>query len=170
MKDLVRRTETNKLVTDLVNLDRVRSLLKTITYRRRFLAHKRQLQAERYSQQGTFICPRSPRSADHRQTFHPSLSTLCPPHRQVPRAISRPLCKIRQAARAPAKDGSTACRTRALVRGRSMAGGAYPTGRARSAQRLTCLWRWGAGQVCSAVAADHGGPAIQASCRVTWAT
>uniref|UniRef100_D8Q6Y7 Calcium-channel protein CCH1 n=1 Tax=Schizophyllum commune (strain H4-8 / FGSC 9210) TaxID=578458 RepID=D8Q6Y7_SCHCM len=51
LKDLVKRTETNKLVTDLVNLDRVRSLLKTITYRRRFLAHKRQLQAERYSQQ-----------------------------------------------------------------------------------------------------------------------
>ncbi|KAL1742981.1 Ion transport protein-domain-containing protein [Schizophyllum fasciatum] len=51
LKDLVRRTETNKLVTDLVNLDRVRSLLKTITYRRRFLAHKRQMQAERYSQQ-----------------------------------------------------------------------------------------------------------------------
>ncbi|KAL1701237.1 Ion transport protein-domain-containing protein [Schizophyllum commune] len=51
LKDLVKRTETNKLVTDLVNLDRVRSLLKTITYRRRFLAHKRQLQAQRYSQQ-----------------------------------------------------------------------------------------------------------------------
>ncbi|KAJ7078435.1 Ion transport protein-domain-containing protein [Mycena belliarum] len=40
LKDLVIRTETNKLVTDLVNLDRVRSLLKTISHRRRFLRHK----------------------------------------------------------------------------------------------------------------------------------
>ncbi|KAJ7058571.1 Ion transport protein-domain-containing protein [Mycena amicta] len=40
LKDLVVRTETNKLVTDLVNLDRVRSLLKTISYRRRFLRYK----------------------------------------------------------------------------------------------------------------------------------
>jgi len=39
LKDLVERNETNKLVTDLVNLDRVRSLLKTLTLRRRFLAH-----------------------------------------------------------------------------------------------------------------------------------
>lgn len=39
LKDLVVRTETNKLVTDLVNLDRVRSLLKTISHRRRFLRH-----------------------------------------------------------------------------------------------------------------------------------
>nr|GAT59750.1 predicted protein [Mycena chlorophos] len=40
LKDLVVRTETNKLVTDLVNLDRVRSLLKTISHRRRFLRYK----------------------------------------------------------------------------------------------------------------------------------
>ncbi|KII90373.1 hypothetical protein PLICRDRAFT_173801 [Plicaturopsis crispa FD-325 SS-3] len=40
LKDLVVRTETNKLVTDLVNLDRVRSLLRMITLRRRFLAHR----------------------------------------------------------------------------------------------------------------------------------
>lgn len=46
LKDLVERTEINKLVTDLVNLDRVRSLLTTITCRRRFLA---QLQAKRMS-------------------------------------------------------------------------------------------------------------------------
>jgi len=32
------RTRTNELVTDLVNIDRVRSLLRTITQRRRFLA------------------------------------------------------------------------------------------------------------------------------------
>ncbi|CAK5278246.1 unnamed protein product [Mycena citricolor] len=42
LKDLVVRTETNKLVTDLVNLDRVRSLLKTISHRRRFLKYKQQ--------------------------------------------------------------------------------------------------------------------------------
>jgi len=42
LKDLVVRTETNKLVTDLVNLDRVRSLLKTISHRRRFVKYKQQ--------------------------------------------------------------------------------------------------------------------------------
>lgn len=41
LKDLVVRTETNKLVTDLVDLDRVRSLLKMISHRRRFLAYRR---------------------------------------------------------------------------------------------------------------------------------
>jgi len=41
LKDLVVRTETNKLVTDLVNLDRVKSLLKMIIYRRRFKEHLR---------------------------------------------------------------------------------------------------------------------------------
>ena len=39
------RNETNKLVTDLVDLDRVRSLLKTISYRRQFLKKRR---AEKY--------------------------------------------------------------------------------------------------------------------------
>lgn len=43
LKDLVVRTETNKLVTDLVNLDRVRSLLKTISCRKQFLAYKERL-------------------------------------------------------------------------------------------------------------------------------
>ncbi|KAI5121745.1 hypothetical protein M0805_009034 [Coniferiporia weirii] len=38
LKDLVTRTEINKFVNDLVNLDRVRSLLKTIYYRRQFRA------------------------------------------------------------------------------------------------------------------------------------
>ncbi|KAF9005006.1 Ion transport protein-domain-containing protein [Cyathus striatus] len=42
LKDLVIRTETNKLVTDLVNLDRVQSLLKTIYLRKRFLTHLEQ--------------------------------------------------------------------------------------------------------------------------------
>ncbi|KAJ3774978.1 hypothetical protein FB446DRAFT_726705 [Lentinula raphanica] len=39
LRDLVIHTETNKLVTDLVNLDRVQSLLKMISLRQRFLAH-----------------------------------------------------------------------------------------------------------------------------------
>ncbi|KAF8632710.1 hypothetical protein AX15_001734 [Amanita polypyramis BW_CC] len=40
LKDFLVRTETNKLVTDLVNLDRVRSLLKTFTVRRRYLEER----------------------------------------------------------------------------------------------------------------------------------
>lgn len=49
LHDLVARTETNKLVTDLVNLDRVRSLLKTISHRRRFLKYLENKQrAEKY--------------------------------------------------------------------------------------------------------------------------
>ncbi|KAF9078268.1 Ion transport protein-domain-containing protein [Rhodocollybia butyracea] len=48
LRDLVVRTETNKLVTDLVNLDRVHSLLKTISYRRRFLAHMEKKRASMY--------------------------------------------------------------------------------------------------------------------------
>jgi len=40
LKDLIARQETNKLVTDLVNLDRVRSLLKMIPPRRSFLARQ----------------------------------------------------------------------------------------------------------------------------------
>jgi voltage-dependent calcium channel len=54
LKDLVIRTETNKLVTDLVNLDRVRSLLKMISHRRRFLSHREQLRMMRMGQQGNF--------------------------------------------------------------------------------------------------------------------
>ncbi|THU96001.1 hypothetical protein K435DRAFT_778779 [Dendrothele bispora CBS 962.96] len=48
LSDLVARTETNKLVTDLVNLDRVHSLLKTISHRRRFLSHLQRRRAEKY--------------------------------------------------------------------------------------------------------------------------
>ncbi|KAK0201179.1 Ion transport protein-domain-containing protein [Desarmillaria ectypa] len=51
LHDLVTRTRTNKLVTDLVNLDRVRSLLKTISYRRRFLAHMEQKRLSRFDSQ-----------------------------------------------------------------------------------------------------------------------
>ncbi|KAI9433175.1 Ion transport protein-domain-containing protein [Lactarius indigo] len=45
LKDLVVRTGTNGLVTDLVNLDHVRSMLKTISYRRRFVAMRQQAHA-----------------------------------------------------------------------------------------------------------------------------
>ena len=40
LKDLVVRTETTKLVTDLVDFDRVQSLLLMISHRRRYLAAK----------------------------------------------------------------------------------------------------------------------------------
>jgi len=48
LQDLVARTEKNKLVADLMDLDRVRSLLKTISYRRRFLVHLEKKRAEKY--------------------------------------------------------------------------------------------------------------------------
>ncbi|KAF9039224.1 high-affinity cell membrane calcium channel [Panaeolus papilionaceus] len=51
LQDLVVRTETNKLVTDLVNLDRVRSLLKTISQRRRYLAMLAKNQADKLEQE-----------------------------------------------------------------------------------------------------------------------
>jgi hypothetical protein len=57
LKDLVIRTETNKLVTDLVNLDRVRSLLKMISHRRRFLAHREQQLRMRMEQHGESLLP-----------------------------------------------------------------------------------------------------------------
>jgi len=54
LHDLVTRTETNRLVTDLVNLDRVRSLLKTISHRRRFLSHLERKRAQKY-ENGEFV-------------------------------------------------------------------------------------------------------------------
>ncbi|KAH6905112.1 high-affinity cell membrane calcium channel [Coprinopsis sp. MPI-PUGE-AT-0042] len=51
LDDLVVRTEVNKLVTDLVNLDRVRSLLRTLTYRRRFLRHLEEIRSAKYDQE-----------------------------------------------------------------------------------------------------------------------
>ncbi len=48
LQDLVARTETNKLVADLLNLDRVRSLLKTISLRRQFLRHLEQKRAANF--------------------------------------------------------------------------------------------------------------------------
>ena len=47
------RTEINKFVNDLVNLDRVRSLLKTIYYRRKFLAAREErIRLSKIEQQG----------------------------------------------------------------------------------------------------------------------
>ncbi|CDO68509.1 hypothetical protein BN946_scf184998.g6 [Trametes cinnabarina] len=46
LKDLVVRTETNKLVTDLVDFDRVQSLLLMILYRRRYLAQREQVRMQ----------------------------------------------------------------------------------------------------------------------------
>ncbi|TDL23428.1 hypothetical protein BD410DRAFT_897507 [Rickenella mellea] len=40
LEELVRRTEINRFVNDLLNVDRVKSLLRTITYRRRFVAQR----------------------------------------------------------------------------------------------------------------------------------
>jgi voltage-dependent calcium channel len=54
LKDLVIRTGTNKLVADLVDLDRVRSLLASISERRQFLA-KRQKAREASEEHGTYI-------------------------------------------------------------------------------------------------------------------
>ena len=47
LHDLVARAETNKLVADLVNLDRVRSLLKTISLRKQFLTWREKKRAEK---------------------------------------------------------------------------------------------------------------------------
>jgi hypothetical protein len=69
LKDLVIRTETNKLVTDLVNLDRVKSLLKMIIYRRRFKDHLRRIR-----EQGMCFIPLKEselnRSRLYRDTIH----------------------------------------------------------------------------------------------------
>lgn len=51
LEDLVARTETIKLVTDLVDLDRVRSLLKAISERKKFLEYREQKRAARLEQE-----------------------------------------------------------------------------------------------------------------------
>ncbi|KAH7925746.1 hypothetical protein BV22DRAFT_1128786 [Leucogyrophana mollusca] len=60
LKDLVVRTETNRLVTDLVNLDRVRSLLKMITLRRRYLAERERSRMTFNDQRGKFTASPHP--------------------------------------------------------------------------------------------------------------
>ncbi|KAH9939624.1 Ion transport protein-domain-containing protein [Epithele typhae] len=52
LKDLVVRTETNKLVTDLVDFDRVQSLLLMILYRRRYVAQRDQARMQYFEQPG----------------------------------------------------------------------------------------------------------------------
>ena len=52
LKDLVIRTETNKLVTDLVDFDRVQSLLLMISYRRRYLAMRDDARRQKMADQG----------------------------------------------------------------------------------------------------------------------
>ena len=72
MKDLVVRTETNKLVTDLVDFDRVQSLLLMILYRRRYLAERERAQLVQMGQSGGEYLRLSIRSSlSHRdwQTF-----------------------------------------------------------------------------------------------------
>ncbi|KAH9916480.1 Ion transport protein-domain-containing protein [Fomitopsis serialis] len=51
LKDLVIRTETNKLVTDLVDFDRVQSLLLMISYRRRYLAKRDEIRRMKMADQ-----------------------------------------------------------------------------------------------------------------------
>lgn len=55
LKDLVVRTETTKLVKDLVDFDRVQSLLLMISHRRRYLAMKEQMRLQKLQQQGLYI-------------------------------------------------------------------------------------------------------------------
>ncbi|KAI0740154.1 Ion transport protein-domain-containing protein [Earliella scabrosa] len=52
LKDLVVRTETNKLVTDLVDFDRVQSLLLMIMHRRRYVAERERARMGMFSQPG----------------------------------------------------------------------------------------------------------------------
>jgi len=51
LKDLVMRTETTKLVADLVDFDRVQSLLLMISHRRRYLAMKEHARMEQMQEQ-----------------------------------------------------------------------------------------------------------------------
>ena len=55
LKDIVVRTETNKLVTDLVDFDRVQSLLLMILYRRRYLAQREQARMEAMGGSGEYL-------------------------------------------------------------------------------------------------------------------
>ena len=84
LKDLVVRTETNKLVTDLVNLDRVRSLLKMIIYRRRFKEHLRRTREQGLS----FRSPERNRTNVWLQRYPLSSSITHPRHLPAPPEIS----------------------------------------------------------------------------------
>ena len=53
LQDLVVRTETNKMVTDLVDFDKVQSLLLMISQRRRFFAMREKARLQRQMEDGT---------------------------------------------------------------------------------------------------------------------
>ena len=55
LKDLAARKETNKLVAELVELDRVRSVLRAIPYRRQFLGYLEKKKAEKYEKGMLFL-------------------------------------------------------------------------------------------------------------------
>lgn len=82
LKDLVVRTETNKLVTDLVDFDRVQSLLLMILYRRRYLAQREQARMEHYGlvQSGQYL-----RHKAHIHKDSPVCRHSCHRRRRFPR-------------------------------------------------------------------------------------
>ena len=55
LQDWVVRTETNKLVTELVDFDRVQSLLLMILHRRRYVAMREQARKQEMFQRGKSI-------------------------------------------------------------------------------------------------------------------
>ncbi|KAG7087347.1 hypothetical protein E1B28_013323 [Marasmius oreades] len=97
LNDLVVRTETNRLVTDLVNLDRVHSLLRTISHRRRFLAHlerKRLLILEQSQDIPAIIVdptPETPQSTRDISAIYDSAPPSPTPDRRFPGHDSIPL-------------------------------------------------------------------------------
>src|SRR5882757_1223904 len=90
LQDLIARNEINRQVTDLVNLDRVRSLLKTITSRRHFLAHLEKKRAEKYEKGILFLFSlifRVPQKILYKQKFHPFSWRICPKRLQCRQGI-----------------------------------------------------------------------------------
>jgi hypothetical protein len=81
LKDLVVRTETNKLVTDLVDFDRVQSLLLMILYRRRYLAQREQARMEHYGlvQSGQYLHHKA-----HIHEYSPVCRHSCDRRRRLP--------------------------------------------------------------------------------------
>ncbi|KAK7047557.1 calcium channel protein [Paramarasmius palmivorus] len=107
LNDLVVRTETNKLVTDLVNLDRVHSLLKTISYRRRFLAHLEQKRTSRFEQSQDIPAividsmPGSPQSTRDISSVYDSAPSSPTPERRQHRPDMSPLSLDRMSLGSP---------------------------------------------------------------------
>ncbi|KAF9265047.1 hypothetical protein L218DRAFT_899321 [Marasmius fiardii PR-910] len=93
LNDLVVRTETNRLVTDLVNLDRVHSLLRTISHRRRFLAHlerKRMSMFEQSQDIPTIIVESLPETPPSTRDISTSMYDSVPPTPTPDRRFPRP--------------------------------------------------------------------------------